>query len=324
MDTFEQNDFKIYDAYSMGYTTQITMSSLFDMDADLLPKYKGTVTAKYDGIVKSPDFSNDFHPNYLKTIFNGNSITNTLLQKNGYITALLAPHNYDPAYKGNKSYDFVFYGKTSSAKDNENKAENQVLKNILKGTLNSDLLQDSLYASHLVNIAEFAQDNSEKNKIFMWGAGCPGHSSFGAWGTTEKEIEHFIPAYNKCLEAMKEEIETIKANPNAIIIFMSDHGGYFMDNGIGYKFPRNYDFSKTDYMKFRDVFGAFMAVRWPSREKAEKYDGGFNITQDLFPIIFAYLFDSEVPLKYRIENTELRLGPHKFDKGIFYKDFYKE
>jgi hypothetical protein len=66
-----------------------------------------------------------------------------------------------------------------------------------------------------------------------------------------------------------------------------------------------------------------MAVRWPNREKAEKYDNDFNITQDLFPIIFAYLFDSEIPLKYKIKNTELRLGPHKFDKGTFYKDFYK-
>ena len=324
MALFEQGDFKIYDVYSMGYTTYVTMSSLFDMDTNLLLKYKGTATVKYDDIAKSPYLSNDFHPNYFKTIFSGNNLTNTLLQKKGYSTALLAPHGYDPAYKGNKSYDFVFYGKTSSIKDNENKIENQVLKNILKGTLNSDLLQDSLFTSHLINIADFAQDNSEKTKFFMWGAGCPGHSTFGALGTTEKEMEHFIPIYNKCLEAMKTEIEMIKANPNAIIIFMSDHGGYFMDNGLGYKFPKNYDFSKSDYMKFRDVFGAFMAIRWPNMEKTEKYDNDFNITQDLFPIVFAYLFDSEIPLKYKMKNTELRLGPHKFDKGVFYKDFYKE
>jgi len=299
MDIFEQSDFKIYDVYSMGYTTQITMSSLFDMDA------------KY--------FKEKFHPNYLKTVFNGNNITNTLLQKKGYSTALLAPHSYDPAYKGDKLYDFVFYGKTASVK--ENGIENQVLKNILSGTLNSDLLQDSLFPQHLVNIAEFVQSNSKKTKFFMWGAGCPGHSSFGAWGTTEKEIEHFLPTYNKCLEAMKEEIEKIKADPSAIIIFMSDHGGYFMDNGIGYKLPKNYDFSKVNYMKFRDVFGAFMAVRWPSKEKAEKYDSDFNVAQDLFPIVFAYLFDSEIPLKYKIKDTELWLGPHKFDKGVFYRDF---
>jgi len=324
MDIFEQGDFKIYDVYSMGYTTQVTMSSLFDMNADLLTKYSGSATAKYDEIAKSPNFSNDFHPNFLKTIFNGNNITNTLLQKKGYSTALLAPHSYDPAYKGNKFYDFVFYGKTGTINDGESKTENQVLKNILNGTLNSDLLQDSLFASHLVNIAEYAHDNSKKTKFFMWGAGCPGHSSFGALGTTEKEIEWFTPIYNKCLEAMKKEIEMVRANPDAIIIFMSDHGGYFMDNGIGYKLPKGYDFSKTDYMKFRDVFGAFMAVRWPSRGKAEKYDSNFNVSQDLFPIIFAYLFDSEIPLKYKMKNAEVRLGPHKFDKGIFYKDFYKD
>jgi len=323
MDIFEQSDFKIYDVYSMGYTTYVTMSSLFDMDTSLLLKYKGVATAKYDGISKSPYFTNDFHPNYFKTIFNGNNITNTLLQKKGYSTALLAPHSYDPAYKGDKLYDFVFYGKTDSIKGNENKIENQVLKNILNGTLNSDLLQDSSFSSHLVSIAEFARNNSKKTKFFMWGAGCPGHSSFGALGTTEKEMERFIPNYNECLEAMKKEIEMVKANPNAIIIFMGDHGGYFMDEGIGYKFPKSYDFSKMDYMKFRDIFGAFMAIRWPNKEKAEKYDGNFDISQDLFPIVFAYLFDNEVPLRYRMKNTELRLGPHKFDKGIFYRDFYE-
>jgi len=323
---FEQNNFKIYDIYSMAYTTQTTMSSLFDIDTNLLLKYKGTATAKYDDIIKNPYLSNDFHPNYFKAIFNGNSFTNTLLQKKGYSTALLAPHSYEPSYKGKKTYNFVFYGKTSSVNDNENKIENQVLKNILNGNLNSNLLQDSLATSHLINIAEFARDNSKKTKFFMWGAAsaCPGHSSFGALGTTEKELEQFLPTYNKCLEAMKTEIEMLKANKNAIIIFMSDHGGYFMDNGIGYKLPKGYDFSKTDYMKFRDIFGAFMAVRWPSREKAEKYDSNFNVSQDLFPIIFAYLFDSEIPLKYKMKNTELRLGPHKFDRGVFYKDFYQD
>jgi hypothetical protein len=65
-----------------------------------------------------------------------------------------------------------------------------------------------------------------------------------------------------------------------------------------------------------------MAVRWPNREKAEKYDSDFNVSPDLFPILFAYLFDSEIPLKLKIKNTELRIGPHKFDKGVFYQNFY--
>jgi hypothetical protein len=323
MNIFEQHDFKIYDVYSMGYSTRVTMSSLLDMSADLLSKYNGVTTVKYDEIAKSPDFS-VLHSNYLKDITHGDNIVNMLLQKNGYTTALLAPHIYDLGYNGNKFYDFIFYDKIGLAKDHENKIRNEMLKNILSGTLNSDLIQDSSFTSHLVSVAKFVRDNSEKSRIFMWGAGCPGHSTFGALGTTERELQKFLPIYDKCIASMKKEIEILKANPNAIIIFMSDHGPYFMDDGIGYKLPKSYDFNKTDYMKFRDIFGAFMAVRWPNMEKAEKYDGDFNVSQDLFPIVFSYLSDSEMPLKYKIKNTELRLGPHKFDKGVFYKNFYSE
>jgi arylsulfatase A-like enzyme len=197
---------------------------------------------------------------------------------------------------------------------------NQVLKNILRGTLNSDLAHDSSFASHLISIAKFIQNNPEKNKFFLWGTGCPSHATVGALGSTKKELERFLPRYNECIKFMEEQLEIAKANSNAIIIYMSDHGGFFIDDG--YRFPKNYDFNKVNYMKYRDVFGAFMAIRWPNREKAEKYDSDFNVVQDLFPIVFSYLFDSEIPLKYKIKNTELRIGNHKFDKGVFYQDFY--
>jgi hypothetical protein len=317
---FESNDFKIYDVYSMGYTTLSAMSSLFGISTNFLPKHNGTTTANEPAVAEKFQLSNIYHSGYLRSIVTGNNITNTLLQKNGYTTALLSPHPYDATFfRGNKFYDFIF---TDSTRKYEGKTRNQVLKNILRGTLNSDVAHDSSYITHLISLAKFMQNNPEKNKIFMWGAGCPSHSSMGAFGNAEKEFQRYFPRYNGCLEAMKEQFEMAKANRNAIIIYMSDHGGYFIDDG--YKFTKNYDFNKVDYMKFRDIFGAFMAVHWPNREKAEKYDSDLNVVQDLFPIIFAYLFDSEVPLKYKIENTEVRLGQHKFDKGVFYKDFYSE
>jgi hypothetical protein len=317
MGIFKQNDFKVYDVYSMGYNTLSGMASFFNISTDLLPKQSGTPTADDAQLAKDPEFSAAFHSGYMRSVLNGNNISNMLLQKNGYNTMLSLQGSYDMrAFRGDKYYDSIFTGFTNKY---ENKAKNQVLKSILKGTLNSDLVHGSP-SSYLVDMAKFTQSHSKKNKLFIWGAGCPGHSSQGGLGTAEKEFQRFIPIYNMCIAAMKEEIEILKADSNAIIVFMSDHGGFFMDNG--YKFSKNYDFNKLDYMKFRDIFGAFMAVRWPNREKAEKYDGDFNVSPDLFPIVFAYLFDSEVPLKYKIKDTELRIGHHKFDKGIFYHNFY--
>ncbi|MCL2260127.1 MAG: YidC/Oxa1 family membrane protein insertase [Fibromonadales bacterium] len=323
MRVFEQNDFKIYDIYTMADNTIGTMSSVFDFNTDSLPKINDITTTGQHNHVKSlkdagiTGFSDGATSDFFREKMAGNNITNLLLQNNGYRTG-----NYNPYDRyiagGDNFYDFVAQDKAFAEHLLEPK--NLIFKNILKGTLNSGMVSST--RQFLTELAEFAGDNSEKNKIFAYGMGCPGHSSLGGVGTTEREVQKFLPLYNKCLAAMKDEIETLKQNPNAIVIFMSDHGVFLMDDG--YKFPKNYDLGKTDYMKFRDIFGAFMAVRWPNREKAEKYDSAFNVSQDLFPIIFAYLFESEVPLEYGIKNTEIRIGPHKFDKGIFYQNFYSK
>jgi hypothetical protein len=321
MNIFEQGGFKIYDIYSMSCFTLGTMGSLFDFDTKPLAKLNKTTTSANGNYIKQlansgvPGVYAGAADEFFREKMAGNNISNILLRENGYRTG-----NYNPYDRyiagGDNFYDFV--AQDEAFAEHLLEPKNLIFKNILKGTLNSGMVSST--RQFLTELAEFAKGNSEKGKIFAWGMGCPGHSTFGGMGTTEGELRKFLPLYNKCLAAMKEEIETLKANPNAIIVFMSDHGGFFMDDG--YKFPKNYDFSKTDYMKFRDIFGAFMAVRWPSREKAEKYDEDFNVSQDLFPIIFSYLFDSDVPLKYKIKNTELRIGPHRFDRGEFHKDFY--
>jgi len=319
---FENSDFKIYDVYSMASNTIETMSSLFDISVSSLPKINNVVTAGNSNYIKSlrdaglGEVSNIVSDDFFRDKMTGNNVVNILLQNNGYRTGNYNPYDRYIA-NGYSFYDFVAQDKAFAQHLLEPK--NLIFKNILKGTLNSGMVSST--RSYLTELAEFAKVNSEKSKIFAYGMGCPGHSTLGGVGTTEKELEKFIPIYNKCLAAMQDEIKTLAQNPNAIIIFMSDHGAFLMDDG--YKFPKNYDFSKTDYMKFRDIFGAFMAVRWPSRVKAEKYDSDFNVTQDLFPIVLSYLFDSEVPLKYKVENTEVQLGPHKFDKGVFYPNFYK-
>jgi arylsulfatase A-like enzyme len=112
---------------------------------------------------------------------------------------------------------------------------------------------------------------------------------------------------------MKKEIgSVISQNHNAIIILMSDHGPYLF-------FKNEEECQKREiYTLFRDVYGAFLAIRWPDKEKASKYDKNFNVIQDLFPIIFAYLYDDHSLLKHKIKDTSVRLKDHRFDKGIAY------
>jgi len=323
MELFEQKGFKIYDVYSMADATIPTMSSVFDFNIDYLAKINGITSISNSNYISSLKnagiqavFSGSRGDDFFRERMAGNNITNILLQSKGYSTGNYNPHDRYIS-SGENFYNFVMHDETTSMYLLEPK--NLIFKNLLKATLNSTMV--STTRQYLAKMAEFARSNSGKSKIFAWGMGCPGHSTLGAMGTTEKEIQLFLPVYNKCLAAMREEIENAASDSNAIVIFMSDHGLFFIDEGL--RFPKNYDFGKTDYMKFRDLFGAFMAVRWPNSEKATKYDNEFNVSQDLFPIVFAYLFESKIPLKHKIQNTELLLGPHKFDKGIFYKDFYK-
>ena len=323
MALFEQNGFKIYDIYSMADATIPTMSSVFDFNIDYLTRINNTPTTGNKNYINSLKnagiqavISKSRGDDFFRERMAGNNITNILLQSKGYSTGNYNPHDRYIS-SGENFYNFVLHDEVTSMHLLEPK--NLIFKNLLKATLNSTMV--SVTRQYLVKMAEFAQGNSGKGKIFAWGMGCPGHSTLGAMGTTEREIQLFLPVYNKCIAAMREEIEKASSDRNGIVIFMSDHGLFFIDEGD--RFPKNYDFGKTDYMKFRDIFGAFMAVRWPNREKASEYDKEFYVSQDLFPIVFAYLFDSEIPLKHKIQNTEVRLGPHKFDKGVFYKDFYK-
>jgi Ca2+/Na+ antiporter len=307
MKVLEKNGFNIYDTYSIADVTLLTMYSVFQLSTDFVSKSKNGVNTTVNLAKTDESSSRD----YLRYFVSGNSIANILLKNKGYKTGISNISNRWLFKKNNIAYDF-------SVNDTIN--INNVLKEVIfRGKLNDTFAGGDIDLT--LDFVRFITENNNKNKIFAWTTAGPSHSS-GSLNSGEAEIKRWLPAYNKALKEIQMEMDAvIKSNPNAIIIFMSDHGPYLIDVK---RIPRHYDFNKTDHLKFRDIFGAFMAIRFPDREKAAKYDKKFNIVQDLFPVIFAYLFDSEIPLKYKIKNTELQLGPHKFDKGVFYPYFYSQ
>jgi len=304
LDIFDKNDFDIYNVYSLADNTFGTMFSVFQLATDILPKSENGVTTSVTLNTKA-----GVSGSYYRYFLSGNNITNLLFQNKGYKTGVSNISNRWFFQRNNYAYDFYVNDKIGG---------NLVLKAVLeRGKLNIMLVDDSVDFN--VDFAKFAAKNRER--AFAWTAAGPGHSS-GSLNSGEAELKRWLPDYNDAVREMQIEIDAVvKGNPNAIIIFMSDHGPCLIDVQC---VPKHYDFNKTDYIKFRDVFGAFMAVRWPNKEKAAKYDKEFNVTQDIFPIVFAYLFDSDIPLKYKAMNTEVQFGPHKFDKGVFYKDFYED
>jgi hypothetical protein len=175
--------------------------------------------------------------------------------------------------------------------------------------------------SSSLELAQFANNQNNNDKIFAWGFGYPEHSS-NSNRFSEYESKKWVPRYYRSIKDMEREFElTVTKNPDAIVILMSDHGPWLLEDATKY-YP-SLTSNKIRLIHFRDTFGAFMAIRWPDKKRAGKYDKEFNVTQDLFPILLSYLYDSPKPLKYKIKNTAVRIKDHKFDKGVFYPHFYK-
>jgi YidC/Oxa1 family membrane protein insertase len=285
---FSQNGFKVYDVYSIGYNTNVSMTSVFDIkdhriDEDLINAQKG------------------------RRIMSGDNVVNLLLRSKGYETAIAGE---DDPY----SFDKRLFALGLTA--GKPRMKNQVLLGLMQGRLNTMLLKHRMEGSPAMQVAEFARDNGGKNKIYAWGAAGPDHSSLSL--NLSDELKTWSVKYYNAIADFKKELRTaIENNPNAIIIFMSDHGPWMLGN------PRSDYIGVPDDqlspMYFRDKYGAAMAIRWPDKVRASKYDKDFVITQDLFPIVFAYLYDSPIPLKYKIKNTVVEIRGHQFDKGKMIK-----
>jgi hypothetical protein len=291
--------FKEYDVYSIASYTLGTMALVFNMCR------------------RNNTDRTDTNLQYFREVVGGNNLVNTVFKRHGYgvFATELGPYMFR---LGHVKYDGIIGIKDGKSKINFGYSLS-VIRSILNGTLRGVVggLENGDTDRKLVR---FINHKKGVGGIFAWGAVfSPGHiDSDGS--SVESELRKWKPRYYEAIEKMKEDMKlVIDKDPNAIVILMSDHGPYF--------FTRNFLPVKDDQINrihFRDLYGAFMAIRWPDKERAAKYDKEFNVTQDVFPIVFAYLCDSPIPLKYKIKDTAVRMRDHKFDKGVFYPDFYKE
>jgi hypothetical protein len=290
--------FKEYDVYSIANHTLSTMAQVFS-----LCRYRGDTS------------HNKANFQYFREILDGNSLVNTLFDRNCYNSFIPRCDRYLFSDMRYIKYRFISVDNTDVVNSLG------VIHAIINGNMRGMVIKTK--KDDCFTLAEFADRNSGNEKIFAWGTVySPGHSSLSGKGF-EHEFKCWEPRYYRSIKNMERDLKlTIDKNPNVIVIVMSDHGLYLLaDATRGHKSLRD---DQIRHIHFRDTFGAFMAIHWPDKERAAKYDKEFNITQDVFPIVFAYLYDSPIPLKYKIADTAVRARNHKFDKGVFYPNFYKD
>ena len=139
----------------------------------------------------------------------------------------------------------------------------------------------------------------------------PGHAQTSG-RLRENETELYVERLTKALGYMEDDVENIvRNNPEAVIVILSDHGPFLKGGITG-------EGDKVDELTIRDVYGTLIAIRWPDKKRAEKYDTRLIVNQDIFPVIFAYLADSPEPLELMVKEKKVRLNGHIFlDNGRF-------
>jgi hypothetical protein len=143
----------------------------------------------------------------------------------------------------------------------------------------------------------------------------PGHAQISG-KLLPNETELFINRYKKTLPDIRGDIEAILENkPSSIIIVMGDHGPHLTGDG---RVLVNYLPEDITELMIRDRFGTLVAIRWPDPERADKYDDDLIMNQDIFPVVFAYLADSDEPLRLMVKEKKAILKNHVFiDNGLF-------
>jgi len=220
----------------------------------------------------------------------GDGIVQNLLKKYGYKTCGLFSTDY--FFRGIiPSYDYWFPGSSSSV-------SLLLIKAIFLGEFRFDINFDEVPQEEFIHEKRriFLEATEEPRFIYMHSK-LPGHSTDSGI-CRPNEIELFRERLVIANLEMREDLALVIENdPEAIVIVAGDHGPHLTKNC--YITKNEYDLSEINRLDIQNRNGTFLAVKWPSSD-FEEYDD-ITILQDLFPVLFAYIFEDQDLLKSKIE-----------------------
>jgi hypothetical protein len=257
--------FKLYPhTYSVGSATLSTMSRVLDISTKIDGPYQKATAG--DGIVQNA------------------------FQHLGYETYGLFPSDYE--FRGvGSNYDHSLPEKISYP------VNVYLTSSILSGEFRFDIgFEEQSYHQYVETKQEFFQDIYQR-KVFVYShSNKPDHSQ-NSGACLENEIELYKERLAIANNEMQNDVNIlIKNDPEAIIIIASDHGPYLTKNCT--RTSGVYDISAISRLDIQDRYGTFLAIRYPTEEFTD-YDD-ILILQDIFPVIFAYIYQDEEFLNLRI------------------------
>jgi len=291
----------VYDSYVInetmlehGIDNSAQEKYLEALGFELHPHTYSVAGASISTISRTLNASTEYYGSARRGV-SGDGIVQNLLESFGYETYGIFYSDY--FFQGiGSSYDFSFPFPVPGA------SHKLLMKAIFMGEFRFDVGFDKPSHQQFVEhkLSGFESVPNKPRFVYMHDH-LPGHSqNSGACRPNETALfeERLIQANYE----MKQDIETIThKDPGAIIVVASDHGPYLTKNCI--TTGGHYDICEISRLDIQDRFGTFLAIKWPAEDFSE-YDD-ITVLQDIFPAIFAYLFEDDRLLEAKVASTTL-------------------
>jgi hypothetical protein len=173
----------------------------------------------------------------------------------------------------------------------------QLVRAILMGEFRFDLGGGRNTHEQFIDAKRDIFKNVSLDQVFIYmHTDLPSHSQESG-ACLPDETELFSARLKNANVEMRQDLDLIIQNdPGAIVIVAGDHGPYLTRNCHNTSYE--YDISEISRMDIQDRYATFLAIRWPNGDFV-KYDE-ITVLQDLFPSIFAYMYQDTTILKAKI------------------------
>ncbi len=199
-------------------------------------------------------------------------------------------------------YDFMFRGRTPKydlyTPEYSAPPFSHMLSAILIGEFRFDIGFYGQGHSEFVAKKELMLQDATQHRSFVYmHTNVPSHSQ-NSGACLPDEVDLYETRLKEANREMRQDLDMIIENdPSAIVIVAGDHGPFLTKNCV--VLSGKYDLSDITRLDIQDRYGTFLAIKWPDSDHSQ-YDK-ITILQDIFPAIFAYLYQDPGLLETKLD-----------------------